>query len=63
MEEKIVQSLKKMLPISQIEDKRNVLCILPHPDDGEMGAGGTIAKLKSGFKDYLSNGYRGRSWN
>jgi LmbE family N-acetylglucosaminyl deacetylase len=47
MEEKIVQSLKKMLPISQIEDKRNVLCILPHPDDGEMGAGGTIAKLKS----------------
>ncbi len=44
---KIVQSLKKMLPISQIEDKRNVLCILPHPDDGEMGAGGTIAKLKS----------------
>lgn len=47
MEEKILQSLKKMLPIPKIEDKRNVLCILPHPDDGEIGAGGTIAKLKS----------------
>jgi len=47
MEEKILQSLKKMLPIPKIEDRRNVLCILPHPDDGEIGGGGTIAKLKS----------------
>jgi LmbE family N-acetylglucosaminyl deacetylase len=47
MEEKIVQSLKKMLPIPKIEERHNVLCILPHPDDGEIGAGGTIAKLKA----------------
>ncbi|MDI3473343.1 MAG: hypothetical protein PWQ20_1584 [Thermotogaceae bacterium] len=47
MDERIIDHIKKILPIPKIEDHKNVLCILPHPDDGEIGAGGTIAKLKS----------------
>ncbi len=47
MERKVIDFINKVLPIPKIEDSKNVLCVLPHPDDGEIGAGGTIAKLKS----------------
>jgi len=47
MDERIINHIKNIFPIPKIEDHRNVLCVLPHPDDGEIGAGGTIAKLKS----------------
>ncbi len=46
MEEKIIQNLKKMISIPKIEEQKNILCILPHPDDGEIGAGATLGKLK-----------------
>ncbi len=26
---------------------RNVLCVQPHYDDNDLGAGGTVARLKS----------------
>lgn len=32
----------------QIEQAKNVLVLAPHTDDGELGAGGTIAKLTEG---------------
>jgi len=47
MDERILKHIRRILPIPRIENARNVLCVLPHPDDGEIGAGGTIAKLKS----------------
>jgi LmbE family N-acetylglucosaminyl deacetylase len=39
------------LPIPDLEKCRSLLCIQPHPDDNEVGAGATIAKLaRSGCK-------------
>lgn len=37
--------LSDLLPIPELEKCRKLLCIQPHPDDNEIGAGGTIAKL------------------
>lgn len=37
--------LKDFLPIPDLEDCKSILCIQPHPDDNEIGAGATIAKL------------------
>jgi LmbE family N-acetylglucosaminyl deacetylase len=37
--------LKDILPLPDLESCRSMLCIQPHPDDNEVGAGATIAKL------------------
>ncbi len=37
--------LKDILPVPSLESVASVLCIQPHPDDNEIGAGGTIAAL------------------
>lgn len=37
--------IKKFIPIPDLEKCKRILCIQPHPDDNETGAGGTIAKL------------------
>ena len=37
--------LSDLLPIPELETCKKLLCIQPHPDDNEIGAGGTIAKL------------------
>lgn len=37
--------LSDLLPIPELEKCKRLLCIQPHPDDNEVGAGGTIAKL------------------
>lgn len=37
--------LTDFLPIPDLEGCRSLLCIQPHPDDNEVGAAGTIAKL------------------
>lgn len=37
--------LSDLLPIPELEKCKKLLCIQPHPDDNEIGAGGTIAKL------------------
>ncbi len=47
MEKKMIDFLHENLPMPNLEESKNVLCVLPHPDDGELGAGGTVAKLKS----------------
>ncbi len=36
---------KDFLPIPDLESARCLLCVQPHPDDNEVGAGGTICKL------------------
>jgi LmbE family N-acetylglucosaminyl deacetylase len=36
---------KDLIPIPDLEAAREVLCIQPHPDDLEIGAGATVAKL------------------
>lgn len=36
---------KDLIPLPDLEAAREVLCVQPHPDDLEIGAGGTIAKL------------------
>ena len=42
-------NVKAFLPIPDIRSCHRILCVQPHPDDNEVGAGGTIAKLaKSG---------------
>lgn len=40
-----MSSLEEMYPIPKLESCKRILCIQPHPDDNEIGAGGTIAKL------------------
>lgn len=37
--------IKSLLPIPELEDCKKMLCIQPHPDDNEIGAGATIAKM------------------
>lgn len=37
--------LKQMLTPPDLMASKRVLCVQPHPDDNEVGAGGTIAKL------------------
>lgn len=37
--------IKELIPIPDLEKCKSILCIQPHPDDNEVGAGGTIAKL------------------
>lgn len=34
-----------LMPIPQLENCKSILCVQPHPDDNEVGAGATIAKL------------------
>ncbi len=40
-------SPQDFLPIPELEVCKRLLCIQPHPDDNEVGAGATIAKLAS----------------
>lgn len=37
--------MKQFLPVPDLTECRSILCIQPHPDDNEVGAGGTIALL------------------
>lgn len=37
--------IKDFLPLPDMEGSRSMLCVQPHPDDNEVGAGATIAKL------------------
>lgn len=37
--------LKAFIPMPDLFSFKSVLCVQPHPDDNEIGAGGTIAKL------------------
>lgn len=37
--------LQTFLPIPDLLQMRHILCIQPHPDDGEIGCGGTVARL------------------
>lgn len=37
--------LKELLPLPDLEGCGSMLCIQPHPDDNEVGAGATIARL------------------
>lgn len=38
-------TVKDLLPVPDLEACRSLLCVQPHPDDNEVGAGATIAKL------------------
>lgn len=40
-----IQQLKDLISIPNMEESRRLLCIQPHPDDVDIGAGATIAKL------------------
>lgn len=37
--------VRNLLPIPELKNCKKLLCIQPHPDDNEVGAGATIAKL------------------
>lgn len=37
--------LSMLLPIPKLLEARNVLCVQPHPDDLDIAAGGTLARL------------------
>ncbi len=39
--------IKDFLPLPDMENCKSLLCIQPHPDDNEVGAGATIAKLSA----------------
>ena len=45
MLEKILTGGIKALGLKRLEDLRRVICVQPHPDDADVGIGGTIAKL------------------
>lgn len=38
-------TINDLLPIPDLENAKKLLCVEPHPDDNEVGAGATIAKL------------------
>jgi Uncharacterized proteins, LmbE homologs len=38
-------TLRDMIKVPDLEACKRVLCVQPHPDDNEVGAGATIAKL------------------
>ena len=40
-----IMNLKDFFPLPDLESCQNLLCIQPHPDDNEVGAGATIARL------------------
>lgn len=40
-------NLKDLIPLPDLKKAKHVLCVQPHPDDNEIGAGGTIALLHS----------------
>ncbi len=43
--------ISEFLPLPDLEKCASLLCVQPHPDDNEVGAGATIAKLvKSGCR-------------
>src|SRR5690606_2889426 len=37
--------LLQMMPVPELLNMRRILCVQPHPDDMEVAAGGTIARL------------------
>jgi LmbE family N-acetylglucosaminyl deacetylase len=45
--EEYINEIKKILQLPKIEECENVLCVQPHPDDGDISSGATIAKLTS----------------
>lgn len=46
MSSRSINSIHKLVRISKMMDRfKNVFVLAPHTDDGELGAGGTIAKL------------------
>ncbi len=45
--ESYVNEIKRMLQLPKIEDCDNILCVQPHPDDGDISSGATVAKLTS----------------
>lgn len=46
---------KDLIPIPPLEEVKSVLCLTPHPDDAEIGAGGTLARLaQKGVTIYLA---------
>lgn len=38
-------TLHDLIPLPDLFQAQHILCVQPHPDDNEIGAGGTIAKL------------------
>ncbi|HBG16746.1 MAG TPA: PIG-L family deacetylase, partial [Firmicutes bacterium] len=38
-------TLQEIIPLPKLEQCKRLLCVQPHPDDNEIGAGATIAKL------------------
>ncbi|NLG68197.1 MAG: PIG-L family deacetylase, partial [Firmicutes bacterium] len=40
-----LELLRQMVPPPRIDDCRRVLCVQPHPDDTDIGAGATVARL------------------
>ena len=40
--------LSDFLPVPALESAKRILCFQPHPDDNEVGAGATLAKLARG---------------
>lgn len=55
-EKEIAMNIRDYLPFPDLDRCRNLLCVQPHPDDNEVGAGATIAKLaKAGCRvSYLT---------
>ena len=45
--------VKDLLPIPELMEMRRVLCVQAHPDDGEIGAGATVAKLTRAGADVI----------
>lgn len=56
MQPEIQAAIGQLLQPPSIDSCRKVLCVQPHPDDNEIGMGGTIAKLTAaGVQvDYLT---------
>ena len=41
----VLETLRRLMPRPRLEECRRILCVQPHPDDTELGAGAAVARL------------------
>jgi len=48
-------TLETVLPISNIFSAKRILCVQPHYDDNDIGAGGILMRLRQSGVEIINN--------